>query len=147
MQYLGQLNDLEIDSPVSELSGAGDWDALVDSFNSTYARVYADAARSPELGYGITGAIMRGSVATKKPNIPEEPDAGPVPSAESQQGTRPFYYEKQWVDAEIFKMELLKPGNEIKGPAVIESDATTYVVPPGFETFLDVNRLFHLIEC
>ncbi|MCP8687340.1 hydantoinase/oxoprolinase family protein [Marinobacterium sedimentorum] len=147
MQYLGQLNDLEIDSPVSELSGADDWDALVDSFNSTYARVYADAARSPELGYGITGAIMRGSVVTKKPNIPEEPDAGPVPSAESRQGTRPFYYEKQWVDAEIFKMELLKPGNEIKGPAVIESDATTYVVPPGFETFLDVNRLFHLIEC
>ena len=44
-------------------------------------------------------------------------------------------------------MEKLKPGNEIKGPAVIESDATTYVIPPGFQTFLDVNRLFHLIEC
>lgn len=67
MQYLGQLNDLEIDSPVAELSGAEDWDDLVQSFNDTYARVYADAARSPELGYGITGAIMRGSVETKKP--------------------------------------------------------------------------------
>ncbi|WP_299200386.1 hydantoinase/oxoprolinase family protein [uncultured Amphritea sp.] len=146
MQYLGQLNDLEIDSPLTALSGADDWDALVQSFNDTYARVYADAARSPELGYGITGAIMRGSVVTKKPNIPEEPEVGPTPSEESRQGTRPFYYEKQWVEAEIFKMELLQPGNQVKGPAVIESDATTYVVPPGFETFLDVNRLFHLIE-
>jgi N-methylhydantoinase A/oxoprolinase/acetone carboxylase beta subunit len=147
MQYLGQLNDLEIDSPVAELSGAEDWDDLVQSFNDTYARVYADAARSPELGYGITGAIMRGSVETKKPNIPEEPEAGPTPPPESRLGTRPFYYEKEWVDAAIYHMEKLKPGNEIKGPAVIESDATTYVIPPGFQTFLDVNRLFHLIEC
>ena len=147
MQYLGQLNDLEIDSPVAALSGADDWDSLVQAFNDTYARVYADAARSPELGYGITGAIMRGSVETKKPNIPEEPEAGPTPSPESRMGTRPFYYEKEWVEAAIYHMEKLKPGNEIKGPAVIESDATTYVVPPGFETFLDVNRLFHLIEC
>ncbi|WP_372738052.1 hydantoinase/oxoprolinase family protein [Neptunomonas sp.] len=147
MQYLGQLNDLEIDSPLPALSGAEDWDALVQSFNDTYARVYADAARSPELGYGITGAIMRGSVETKKPNIPVEPNAGPTPPVESRQGKRPFYYEKEWVEAAIYKMELLKPGNEVKGPAVIESDATTYVIPPGFETFLDVNRLFHLIEC
>ncbi|WP_372741289.1 hydantoinase/oxoprolinase family protein [Neptunomonas sp.] len=147
MQYLGQLNDLEIDSPLPALSGAEDWDALVQSFNDTYARVYADAARSPELGYGITGAIMRGSVETKKPNIPVEPDAGPTPPVESRQGKRPFYYEKEWVEAAIYKMELLKPGNEVKGPAVIESDATTYVIPPGFETFLDVNRLFHLVEC
>lgn len=147
MQYLGQLNDLEIDSPLESVSGAGAWEALVQSFNETYARVYADAARSPELGYGITGAIMRGTVETKKPNIPVEPDAGPNPSEESRQGTRPFYYEKKWVEANIFKMELLQSGNEVKGPAVIESDATTYVIPPGFETFLDVNRLFHLIEC
>lgn len=147
MQYLGQLNDLEIDSPVAALSGAEDWADLVQAFNDTYARVYADAARSPELGYGITGAIMRGSVETKKPNIPEEPEAGPIPSPESHLGTRPFYYEKEWVNAAIYHMEKLKPGNEIKGPAVIESDATTYVIPPGFETFLDVNRLFHLIEC
>ena len=64
-----------------------DWDDLVQSFNDTYARVYADAARSPELGYGITGAIMRGSVETKKPNIPEEPEAGPTPPPESRQGS------------------------------------------------------------
>lgn len=146
MQYLGQLNDLEIDSPLASLSSAEEWDDLVQAFDDTYARVYASAARSPELGFGITGAILRGSVETKKPNIPEEPDAGPKPAPEASLGSRPFYYDKKWVEAKLYKMELLKPGNEIKGPAVIESDATTFVVPPGFETFLDVNRLFHLIE-
>jgi acetone carboxylase beta subunit len=41
-------------------------------------------------------------------------------------------------------MERLRPGNTITGPAIIESDATTFVVPDGFETSLDGHRLFHL---
>jgi acetone carboxylase beta subunit len=43
-------------------------------------------------------------------------------------------------------METLRPGNRIKGPAIIESDTTTFVVPGGFETRLDGHRLFHLKE-
>jgi acetone carboxylase beta subunit len=43
-------------------------------------------------------------------------------------------------------MESLSPGNRIVGPAIIESDATTFVVPNGFETWLDGHRLFHLKE-
>lgn len=146
MQYLGQLNDLEMDSPLKKVSSADEWDKLVETFDETYARVYADAARSPELGFGITGAILRGSVETKKPSIPSEPDAGPTPSEEASLGSRPFYYDREWVEAKLYQMEKLQPGNRITGPAVIESDATTYVVPTGFETWLDGHRLFHLIE-
>lgn len=146
MQYLGQLNDLEMDSPLASLNSVADWDALVDTFNDTYARVYADAARSPELGYGITGAILRGSVETKKPSIPHEEEGSATPDASSKIGERPFYYNATWVTAQLYHMESLNPGNRITGPAVIESDATTYVVPPGFETWMDGHRLFHLIE-
>ena len=42
--------------------------------------------------------------------------------------------------------EALKPGNTIAGPAIIESDATTFVVPLGFATTIDKHRLFHLKE-
>ena len=146
MQYMGQLNDLEIDSPIESISGKEDWPALVDAFNDTYARVYADAARSPELGYGITGAILRGSVETSKPKIPSEPDAGPTPPEKACIGSRKFYDNRTWVTADLYHMESLLPGNNIVGPAVIESDATTYVIPTGFSTFLDKHRLFHLIE-
>ena len=146
MQYMGQLNDLEIVSPVSTASSAEDWDRIVDAFETTYGRVYASSARSPELGFSITGAILRGMVVTQKPVLPEDPDAGPTPPQEAFLGTRPFYRHKKWVDALIWKMESLKPGNEITGPAIIESDATTFVVPSGFATTLDKHRLFHLRE-
>ncbi len=146
MQYMGQLNDLEITSPVTTAATAADWDKIVEAFETTYGRVYASSARSPELGFSITGAILRGTVATQKPVLPEDPDAGPVPPESARLGSRPFYRHKRWVDATVWKMEALKAGNHIVGPAIIESDATTFVVPDGFETTIDKHRLFHLKE-
>lgn len=146
MQYRGQLNDLEIESPIQTAKTAADWDKLVAAFNDTYGRVYAASARSPELGYSVTGAIMRGTVPIPKPKIPKEPEVGPTPPEEAKLGTRKFYRKKKWVDAQLYRMEMLQPGNRITGPAIIESDATTFVVPGGFETWLDGHRLFHLKE-
>lgn len=146
MQYMGQLNDLEISSPVSSASTAQDWDRIVDAFEQTYSRVYASSARSPELGFSVTGAIMRGMVITQKPVLPEDPEGGPTPPKEARIGTRPLYRHKVWHDAVLWKMEALKPGNTITGPAIVESDATTFVVPKGFSTTLDKHRLFHLKE-
>lgn len=146
MQYHGQLNDLEIVSPLSEVRTAEDWDQLVGSFEETYSRVYASSALSPELGFSITGVLMRGMVETQKPTLPEEPEVGPNPPAHAKLGTRKFYRHKKWLDAQLYQMESLKAGNEITGPAIIESDATTLVVPEGFATRLDKHRLFHLWE-
>ncbi|MCP5124183.1 MAG: hydantoinase/oxoprolinase family protein [Gammaproteobacteria bacterium] len=146
MQYMGQLNDLEITSPVTAATTAADWDQIVAAFEHTYGRVYASSARSPELGFSVTTAIMRGLVTTQKPVLPEDPEDGPTPPDEAYLGTRPFYRHKKWVEATIWKMEALHPGNHIVGPAIIESDATTFVVPTGFETTLDKHRLFHLKE-
>lgn len=146
MQYRGQLNDLEIESPISSAATAEDWDKLVEAFNDTYGRVYAASARSPELGYSVTGAIMRGMVPIQKPKIPHEERGPETPPEDAKLGTRKFYRHKKWVDAQLYQMETLQPGNRITGPAIIESDATTLVVPGGFETFLDGHRLFHLKE-
>ncbi|MDW3682196.1 hydantoinase/oxoprolinase family protein [Cupriavidus sp. CV2] len=146
MQYMGQLNDLEISSPIANAATAGDWDQIVDAFEETYGRVYASSARSPELGFSVTGAIMRGMVITQKPVLPEDPESGPTPPPQARLGTRPLYRQRKWHDAVLWKMEALQPGNTIAGPAIIESDATTFVVPEGFATTLDKHHLFHLKE-
>lgn len=146
MQYMGQLNDLEIVSPLDSVASSQDWEQLTIAFEETFSRVYARAARSPELGYGVTTAIMHGTVNVKKPTIPEEPDVGPEVSEEAKLGTRKFYFEHCWHDAQLYLMEKIHAGNRLKGPCIIESDATTFVVPPGFESFMDTHRLFHLIE-
>ncbi|TXT39754.1 MAG: acetone carboxylase beta subunit [Comamonadaceae bacterium] len=146
MQFMGQLNDLEISSPIASASTLADWNKMVKAFDDTYARVYASSASSPELGFGVTGAIMRGSVISSKPELPEEPDAGPVPPPSAKIGSRPFYRHKKWWDAQIWSMEALQAGNHVVGPAIVESPSTTFIVPFGFETYCDAHRLFHLKE-
>ncbi|HKJ94986.1 MAG TPA: hydantoinase/oxoprolinase family protein, partial [Gammaproteobacteria bacterium] len=144
MQYRGQLNDLEIDSPIASANTAEDWDKLVDAFNEQYGRVYANSARSPELGYSVTSAIMRGVVETTKPKIPVEEIQSEHSPKDAHLGTRRFYRRGTWYDADLYQMEALQAGNRLRGPVVIESPATTFVVPDGFETYLDEHRLFHL---
>ncbi len=146
MQYQGQLNDLEIEAPIESFKDVQDWDALVEAFEEVYTRVYAKAARSPELGYSITGAIVRGLVDVVKPKIPKEALSGEEPSQEAYLGKREVYWKGKWTEADIWEMEKLKAGNRIQAFSIIESPATTFVVPPGFETILDEHRIFHLVE-
>ncbi|WRC80582.1 hydantoinase/oxoprolinase family protein [Helicobacter pylori] len=146
MQYMGQLNDLEITSPVSKAASVADWEEIVKEYEKTYARVYSESACSPELGFSVTGVIMRGVVATQKPVIPVEKEHGATPPKEAKIGVRKFYRHKKWVDADVWRMEKLLPGNEVIGPAIVESDATTFVIPKSFATKLDKHRLFHLKE-
>ncbi len=146
MQYMGQLNDLEITSPVSKAASVADWEEIVKEYEKTYARVYSESACSPELGFSVTGVIMRGVVATQKPVIPVEKEHGATPPKEAKVGVRKFYRHKKWVDADVWHMEKLLPGNEVIGPAIVEADSTTFVIPKGFATRLDKHRLFHLKE-
>lgn len=146
MQYQGQLNDLEIEAPISAFHSVDEWESLIKTFEESYARVYAKAALSPELGYSITGAIVRGVVDVAKPQIPQEPLYGEVPPADAFLGEREIYWNGEFLQANIYEMEKLLPGNRIRAFSILESTATTLVVPLGFEAYLDENRIFHLKE-
>jgi acetone carboxylase, beta subunit len=146
MQYQGQLNDLEIEAPISAFKSVDDWENLVQTFEETYARVYAKSALSPELGYSITGAIVRGVVEVAKPQIPQEPLSSETPPVDAFLGLREIYWDGEFIPAKIYEMEKLMPGNRIHAFSILESTATTLVVPLGFEAYLDKNRIFHLKE-
>ena len=146
MQYQGQLNDLEIEAPISAFKSVDDWENLITTFEETYARVYAKSALSPELGYSITGAIVRGVVEVAKPQIPQEPLSSETPPVDAFIGLREIYWDGEFIPAKIYEMEKLMPGNRIHAFSILESTATTLVVPLGFEAYLDENRIFHLKE-
>ena len=144
LQYMGQLNDIEVLSPVARIGSAGDFDRIIDAFEETYDRVYARSARSPELGYFVTRVVMTGSVDCEKPALPNDRLEGATPAAPAEKGTRPVYWRNRWVEARIYQMEELRSGNVVEGLAVIESPATTFVVPPRRAARLDEHRIFHL---
>jgi acetone carboxylase beta subunit len=141
MQYYGQLNDIEIVSPHRELEEGEHVDALIATFEDAYAKVYARSARSPELGYLVTQAIVLGSVAVEKPALPEleEVTGSPTTSA-----TRTVRWQGGDAETEIVRLEDVQAGHEILGPAIVEHVATTFAIPPGRTARLDAHGIFHL---
>jgi N-methylhydantoinase A/oxoprolinase/acetone carboxylase beta subunit len=142
MQYYGQLNDLEIESPHQSLETGEQVDDLIAAFEEAYGKLYARSARSPELGYLITNVIVTGSVPVEKPALPDEPEAGggaPEPKA-----ARPVWWSDGWTKTPIYEQADVRAGHEIAGPAIVESPADTFAIPPGRTARLDRHRIFHL---
>lgn len=144
MMYQGQLNDIEVASPVSKFETAEDWDKLTEAFEKLYSKVYHKSAQSSEFGFTITTATVKGVTDVTKPKIPTEELQGETPPSKSLKGTRNMYWRDGWVSAQIYEMAELRAGNKIHGPAIIEDPATTFIVPPGYWTYLDQHRIFHL---
>ena len=79
-----------------------------------------------------------------KPEIPTEEKQGPEPPEDAYKESRETYWDGEWLESEIYDLHALQPGNELGGPAVLEGAATTFVVPPEYETWVDEHRVHHL---
>jgi len=145
MQYYGQLNDIEIVSPHAEIAEAGQVNNLIDVFEDAYGRIFARSARSPELGYVVTDAIVLGEVEIEKPALPDVEEISGTPS---RKATRPVWWQANGTAAssetDIYELSEVGAGNEISGPAIVESVATTFAIPPGRRARLDRHQIFHL---
>jgi acetone carboxylase, beta subunit len=142
MQYYGQLNDLEILSPHQELSEGSHVNDLIAAFEDAYGKLYARSARSPELGYLITNVVVTGAVDVEKPALPDEQEEdGGEPPAKS---TRPVWWRDGFEETAIFEQEDVRAGHSIEGPAIVESPADTFAIPPGRTARLDGNRIWHM---
>ncbi|MFT4883259.1 MAG: acetone carboxylase beta subunit [Natronomonas sp.] len=150
IQYLGMLDDLEVDiGPVwDDESGldAEDVETVIDAYEAKFDQVFQRAAKSPENGYQITMAIGVGVGPSAKPTIPDEALRDETPPESAHKGLRDIYWDDGWHTADLWEMRDLNPGNRVDGPAVIEAPATTILVPPGYEAPLDENRIYHLQE-
>lgn len=146
VQYVGQLNDVEVKVPFDRIKDESDVRQIINRFEEAYSKLYSRAATSPELGYLTTTAVLKGVVPVEKPRLPSDPLGAAKPSPDAFKSIRKVYRDGQWHEARIYHMERLHPGNRFDGISIIESPSTTLVIPPGFEAYLDEHRLFHLYE-
>jgi len=142
MKYYGQLDDVEVVSPVSDLASMGNWEALVKDFEDLFTKMFTLAGR-PDVGaYHINEVCVIAKVDTVKPVLRSYPLADKAPAAECKKGIRPVFIRGKWQDADIWEMEKLVPGNEIEGLAVIEASNTTLFVPPEWHVKIDEHDIY-----
>lgn len=143
MLYAGMLDDIEVDSSSVEATEELVRE-LCEKFDNLFGRVYAISARSREFGYTITRAVLTGYLRLPKPRVKEEAEVGLKPPGEAFKGEREIFWNGRWYRASIYEMGKLRAGNLIEGPAIIESPASTFLVPPMNRTKLDKRRIFWL---
>ena len=85
---------------------------------------------------------LKAVVPTKKVTLPKMPLEGSDPKA-AHKGSRPVYWtdKKEFSTTTIYSFEKLRPGNVIEGPAVVEGEYTTLVVPSPMKFSIDQHGL------
>jgi N-methylhydantoinase A len=122
MRYAGQNYEL----PIVLSDGV---QALADAFAAAHRRLYGFAA--DEEPVQLVTFRVEASGVVPKATFTAQPDAGPD-ADDAITGYRPVWLPEAggFVDCPIYDRVLLKSGNVIAGPAVIEQmDATTIVLP------------------
>ncbi|RMD82528.1 MAG: hypothetical protein D6815_08990, partial [Candidatus Dadabacteria bacterium] len=61
-------------------------------------------------------------------------------------GTRPVFRNGKWSDATLYEMDELRPGNVIKGLAVVEAPNTTLFIPEGWQARIDEYKIYWLSQ-
>jgi N-methylhydantoinase A len=142
MRYTGQLEDVEVMAPLAEVNSADDMRKVLDEFEAVYAKVNHRVSRYGEAGFTITELGLIATADKVKPVLLKRPLGASNP-APAHKGVREAYIGGRWHKANLYEMDLLQPGHEVIGPAIIEHPATTLVVHPQDRVFVDEWTLLH----
>jgi len=142
MLYGGQFHVKRALSPLLAVHSSQDVRAICDAFNKEFSEAFSPFVVNPEGGIFIESFILKAIVPTKKIELPKLALEGPSPAA-ARKGERPVYWppEKDFRPTPIFTYEALRPGNTVEGPAIVEGEYTTLVVPPALHFSIDDRGL------
>jgi len=142
MLYGGQVNLKRASSPRLRIDGPEDAQAIYDAFEREFSEAFSPLVVNKPGGVFLDNFVLRVTVPTWKPEVPEYPLQGEDPKG-ALIGERKAYWPetKSWATTSIFQFEQLQPGNLITGPAVVEAELTTIVVPPGQKFAIEKHGL------
>ena len=142
MLYGGQVNLKRAASPFLQINSGADAQGIYDEFEREFSEAFSPLVINKPGGVFLDNFVLRVTVPTWKPEVAEYPLRGADPSA-AQIGERKAYWpeSKSWVGTPTYQFEQLQAGNVVTGPAVIEAELTTIVVPPGQKFAIDQHGL------
>jgi N-methylhydantoinase A/acetophenone carboxylase len=142
MLYGGQFHVKRALSPRMSLHSREDVRAICDAFNKEFSEAFSPFVVNPEGGIFVESFILKAIVATPKVRLPKMPLGKNDPSS-ARKGERPAYWPqtRDFCMTPTFTQESLRPGNVVEGPAIIEGEYTTIVVPPAMLFSIDEQGL------
>jgi N-methylhydantoinase A len=129
MRYKGQYHELEVPVPPGSLIDEIMMEQLIEDFHKMHETLYSYREEDTETEILNLRLAAYGKVRT--PDLKEESFAGRDASNYGK-GERKVFFEESggFVTACIFDGEKMEVGNVVTGPAIVELETTTIVVPP-----------------
>jgi N-methylhydantoinase A/oxoprolinase/acetone carboxylase beta subunit len=142
MMYGGQFHVKRTLSPLLFIHGENDVKAICDAFAREFSEAFSPFVVNPDGGVFVDSFVLKAVVPTKKVSLPRMPLEKSNPEA-ALKGSRPVYWtdRKDFSPTKIYSFESLRPGHVIQGPAVVESEYTTLVVPFSLRFSMDEHGL------
>jgi N-methylhydantoinase A/acetophenone carboxylase len=116
--------------------------AICDAFNKEFSEAFSPFVVNPDGGIFLDTFVLKAIVPTIKATLPKLALEGHSPAAASK-GSRAVYWpaRKDFQETPIYSFEKLRPGNRLEGPAVVEGEYTTLVVPEPLRFSIDEHGL------
>lgn len=142
MLYGGQVNLKRASSPRLRLEAEGDEEAVYLAFEKEFSESFSPLVVNKPGGVFLDNFVLRVTVPMWKPPL-RKLTVGSLDPGAAQVGVREAFWPELggWRETPIYQFELLAPGNRIAGPAVIEAELTTVVVPPEEKFTIDEHGL------
>ena len=135
-RYVGEGHEVQV------LVDGGPLDAdglrgLSDRFHDVHERTFGYGYRG-EQEVEIVNLRVEAVGRVSRPSLRARDGAGA--DAAEPAGTRPVWFEGDFVDCPIHAREALAPGTRFAGPAIVEEFGSTIVVRPGWRVSVDPHR-------
>lgn len=126
-RYPHQVWEIEIEVPFEQID-KGDEEVLAKRFNKAHENTYGfKTDENVEfLNWRIEAEATSGTDEVIQASVPESIENGQS-EAHSE---REAYFNQQSVDAPSYRADSLAPGTSVQGPAFVDADNTTLVLPP-----------------
>ncbi len=140
-EYLGFSTWVKV--PFIHPQSEGDMQTATEEFARAFQAIKPGAIL-PDGGIGIDAIKLRATYSMPHPELISYPLKSKDP-APALKGKREVFWDDRFVDTSIYEGKLLHSGNMIAGPAIVEWEATTILIPKGMQFTID-EHLFGLIE-
>jgi N-methylhydantoinase A len=145
LRYGGQVHEVSITVPPKELQ-VEDQETLVQSFEKRYEEVFGSGSGYMKSGVEVLKYRVEGRY--KRVLYKGTPSVSDVVSeaGAARKGRRQVIFERKAWDTELYDWSKLKCGARMDGPAIVEREGDTIIIPPFAEAEVDkfYNIWIHL---
>ncbi|MBI4292066.1 MAG: hydantoinase/oxoprolinase family protein, partial [Betaproteobacteria bacterium] len=134
MRHVGQFHEIEIPLP-GELKTLDDVQSVLATFHARHKELYTFDL--PQRAIEFRTFSLRATVIRKRDLKIVSLARGAAEAKPALKRTRRCLFGKDWIDTPCYDGARLLAGNVIAGPAIIEEQATTVVVPEKFVCTVD----------